>query len=543
VSTGHPLRAFIELRGRLLLRRFLSRRGVPELVARVAVFSMSGVVAILFAGAVGAGTFRAARLGRGLETEMAVTAVFFGIWQTWTAVALTLAERDTLDLGRFLIYPLPPGKVYGYGLLSSAAGDPFALFWSILLAGGFVGAALGRPGGWLVPLAATFALFIVATVTYVALLQELLGRLVRIPRARELAIAGVYVLIVIAVALLATRGHIHFGDVVSSLARIQWIAWPAALAAAAARQLFTGHASAALPHLLALALAGAVAGWCAYRLALADALSGEVGGRRSGRSSAQSGGLPVGWLGVTRGPLVEKEWLYLLRHPLALVMALVIPAIAGLVAWKAIPALVRFLAAQQLSAEVTAVFLALPLFGFAFYAHLVTQPFWLNGFGWDRGGARLLYLAPIGMADVLAAKNVASATLSFVIFAGWGFPPGWVLVGGFALHAALAPWLYAVGNLVTVANPIGAGFTLERGSRLPMLSALVGMVATSTATGLFSLPVLVALKLESGWLLPPAWAGLGMVGLALHRATLPAAGRLALRRREEVLHAVSGEDE
>ncbi|HSM93281.1 MAG TPA: hypothetical protein VLT47_10360, partial [Anaeromyxobacteraceae bacterium] len=234
------LRAFVELRGRLLARRFLSRRGVPELVARVAVFATTAVAAVLFSGAIAAGTFRAARIGKGLATEIAVSAVFFGIWQTWTAVALTLAERDTLDLRRFLVYPLPPGRLYAYGLFASAAGDPFALFWTVLLGGAFVGAALGRPGGWLALLALTFALFVVATVAYVALLQELLARLVRLRRAREAAIAGVYLGLVLLIAVMASGAKPHLHDLLGRLRRLQWVAWPAALAAAAARALFTG---------------------------------------------------------------------------------------------------------------------------------------------------------------------------------------------------------------------------------------------------------------------------------------------------------------
>ncbi len=545
------MRAFLELRGRLLIRRFLSRRGVPELVARVVVFSMSGVAAVLFSGAVGAGTFRAARLGRGLEAEIAVSAIFFGIWQSWTAVALTLAERDTLDLRRFLLYPLPPGRVYAYGLLASAAADPFAMFWTLLLAGGFVGAALGRPGAWLVPLALTFALFVGATVAYVALLQELLGRLVRLRRARALAIAGAYLLMVLLIAVMATGRKHHFGQVLSTLGRVQWVAWPAALAAMAARHLFSGRGAAAAMPLVALAVAGLATGWAAVRLALADALSGEDGGRRTGTTATAGSGAAFRWLGPIRGAIFEKEWRYLARHPLSLVVALVIPAIAGLVAWRAIPALVRFLAAQDLTAEATALLLAVPLFGFALYSHVVTQPFWLNGFGWDRGGVRLLFLAPMGMEDALAAKNLAVGVLAFATFSGCvlatvgvgGWPPGWVVAGAFALHAGLAPWLYAAGNFVTVTNPIGAGFTLERGSRLPMLSGLLGMLATSVATGLFALPVLAAVKLENGWLLPPAWALLGLLGFVAYRATLPVAGRIAGRRRDAILDAVCGEDE
>jgi ABC-2 type transport system permease protein len=470
---------------------------------------------------------------------VAVSAIFFGIWQTWTAVAITLAERDTLDLGRFLVYPLPPGRIYAYGLVASAAGDPFALFWSVMLGGAFAGAAIGRPGGWLALFAITIVLFVFATVAYVALIQELLGRLVRIRRARELAIAAAYLGMVAILAWLSTGTKRPLREILGHLSRVQWLAWPAALAATASRRLFTGHVWDALAPLAALAAAAVATGWSAFRLALADALSGSEG--LSGRAAAsdRGGGLPVAWFGRTRGALLEKEWQYLLRHPLSLVMALVIPAIAGLVAWRVAPR------------EAGAILAALPLFGFALYAHVVTQPFWLNGFGWDRGGARLLFLAPIGLEDVLAAKNLATFTLSAVIFGGCilaivavaGFPPGWVIAGGITLHAGLAPWLYAAGNAVTSSNPIGAGFSLERGSRLPMLSGLIGMGITSVVTGVFAIPVLLALKLDVGWLLPPSWLALGVAGLLVHRATLPASGRLAERRREVILDAVCAEDE
>jgi ABC-2 type transport system permease protein len=96
---------------------------------------------------------------------------------------------------------------------------------------------------------------------------------------------------------------------------------------------------------------------------------------------------------------------------------------------------------------------------------------------------------------------------------------------------------------VTSSNPIGAGFTLERGSRLPMLSGLVGMGVTSVVTAGFAVPVLAALKLEAPWLLPPAWVALGVIGFGVYRATLPAVGRLAERRREAILEAVCSEDE
>ena len=58
-----------------------------------------------------------------------------------------------------------------------------ALGW--LLGGAFVGAALARPGAWVLLLALAYALFVLGTAALVALLQELLGRLLRGRRMRE----------------------------------------------------------------------------------------------------------------------------------------------------------------------------------------------------------------------------------------------------------------------------------------------------------------------------------------------------------------------
>jgi uncharacterized membrane protein len=77
---------------------------------------------------------------------------------------------------------------------------------------------------------------------------------------------------------------------------------------------------------------------------------------------------------------------------------------------------------------------------------------------------------------------------------------------------------------------------------MPALSALAGMIAFSGITGLFALPVLLALKLDAGWLLAPAWLALGAVGGLAWWRSLPVAGRLLEERREQLLAAVTDDD-
>jgi len=181
------LRALVELRARLLWRRFTTRGGIAEGVASVVLLAIAIPVGLGFAVAVGFGAYQSVKAGGGLRSDVGAAAIFFGLWQTWTAVSLTLNDREGLDLHRFLVYPIAPGRVYGLGLATGIVGDPMGLVWGAMLLGVFVGAAMARPGAWLGLLAVTLAAFAVATVIFVALIQELLGLVLSTRRLREWA--------------------------------------------------------------------------------------------------------------------------------------------------------------------------------------------------------------------------------------------------------------------------------------------------------------------------------------------------------------------
>jgi hypothetical protein len=181
------LGALVELRARLLWRRFTSRGGIAEGVASVVLLAIAIPVGLGFAVAVGFGAFQSVRAGGGLRSDVGAAAIFFGLWQTWTVVSLTLNDREGLDLGRFLVFPIGPGRVYGMGLATGVVGDPMGLVWGAILLGVFVGSAVARPGAWLGLLALTLVAFAVATVLFVALIQEVLTFVLSTRRIREWA--------------------------------------------------------------------------------------------------------------------------------------------------------------------------------------------------------------------------------------------------------------------------------------------------------------------------------------------------------------------
>ncbi len=542
-----PLAAFAELRFRLTWRRLLGRRGIGELVAKVIGYLLLIPIGLVVSIGIGAGTFRAAHAALhggpqlGLQVDLPVTAMFLGLWQAWTAATLAMQDQESLDLRRHLVYPLRPVALWLHGQAAGLLGDPLALFWCVLLGGALVGAALGRFGAWLLMLAVLLVLFAAATLAWLALIQELGARVLRRARLKALLFAAFYVALALGVALLAglDRHRPVLRDALAAVKWMQWLAWPGAMAAGGARRLFRGDVLGSLPWVVALAATTAAGGWAAFRLALAEARDGGAGGKAGVGDGlgAVAGRLWPGPLGA----LLEREVTFLTRHPLPLVLGIILPAVAGLVSWKMRP---------YLPAESGEVVRALPILGVALYVHLAMQSFWLNGFGWERGGARLYFLAPVRLEQVMLAKNLAVGALALcielvsvlvMVLAG-GLPPGWALAGTLALHLGAAPWFFLLGNAVAIWNPRVASLTLQRSGSLPALSALAGMVIFSGVTGLFALPVLLALKVDAGWLLPPAWLALGALGGLLWWKTLPAAARLLQGRREELLAVVTGDE-
>jgi ABC-2 type transport system permease protein len=527
------LAAVAELRVRLTWRRLRSRGGTAEGIALVLLALLAVPGSAILAAVVGAGSYRAAMAGDALAARVQLGAIFFGIWQTWTAVSLSLADREALDLRRFAVFPLPLRRVYALGLATSMLADPFAVFWPIVLGGAFAGAAVARPGGWLAVLAVALALFAVATLALVALLQEVAARLARSRRFRlyaaAAAVAGWSLLFAAGTGWLRAPA-----TVLAVLGRVQWVAYPPALAAAAARRLYAGDLRGALPFLALLAAAAVVTGALAAKVAVGTALAGGEGAGVPRRAERPG---PLSRL----DPLLEKELRFLARHPVLRLYAVLLPALTGLLAWRL---------GGRPGATASELAPVVPLLGVAAYVHLVTQPFWLNAFGWDRGGARLLFLAPLEPAAVLRAKNraaLAGAAALFALCAAAAIaagrpPPIWAVVGAAALHAGMAPLLHGLGNFVSVLNPRAAAFGAQRAGHLSPLSAFGGMSIVSAVAGAFALPVLVAVRIEQPWAMALGWVALGVVALVAYRASLPRAAALLAARRERLLATVCGDE-
>jgi ABC-2 type transport system permease protein len=527
------LAVLAELRFRLAVRRLQSAGGSASAISQLALYLLAIPVAIVLASLLGAGTYRAVRAGSSLYATVSITAIFFGLWQTWTAVSLMLNERGGFDLRRMLVYPLQPARVYALGMLASLVADPFAILWMALLVGIEVGAALARPGPWLVLLAALLAAYAASTVALVALLQELLARIARRRRWREAAVLAA-IAGWLGIVLVSAGGVQTLRAVRPAIGVIRWLFHPAAFAAEGARRLLANDPLAAAAWILALLAAAAATTCLAYQLGLALARSGD------GDAVADGPHRPAPWPSLL-GPLLEKEVLHLTRHPAARIYLVVLPAIAALLGWK-LPI--------QRAGEYAELLSALPLFGLAAYVHLALQMFWANSLGWERGGARVLFLAPVTPDRLLRAKNVALAAYATVVFAlaasaysvMAGPPPAWAAASAALLELGLAPALYGLGNVVSVVLPRAAPIGIQRTGSLSPIAALAGMAITSGTLLAFAVPAMLAVWSDTFWVIPVGFGFVGAGAALAWRVTLPAVGRMLDRRREAVLAEVCGDE-
>ena len=125
---------------------------------------------------------------------------------------------------------------------------------------------------------------------------------------------------------------------------------------------------------------------------------------------------------------------------------------------------------------------------------------------------------------------------------GKGMAPPWAFAAALVLHAAMAPWLFASGNVVSILRPKAASFAIQRNSALSTFSGLIGMGIVSATMGAFAVPALLALRAESPAILVGGWVALGIAGAVVLRALLPREARLLADRRDEFLPAVCGDD-
>ena len=473
-------------------------------------------------------------IGRG-DVESALPGVLLfmmGYWQLAPLVTLSLGV--SLEMGKLRMYPISMGSLFVVEcLLRLGTGSEMVL----LLAGLFGGLAYAD-SPYLAQLGGAFVLFVAFNVFFSAGMRNLVERVFRRRRLRE-------IVLVLLISCTILPQLLIWSETARNLVRDVWRSglgipyWLAPSGLAARISVGRGEPEDWMI-LTAMVLAAAVFGFYQFRQMsdLSSSVTGSVLPRRRGLLDLQGRlvWLPSYVLPDPLGALVEKELRYLWRSPrfrLPFFMGFTF----GVIAW--VPIMKNWQASVGNWLEQSAVtFISL-------YALLLLGPvMFLNRFGFDRDAARFYFWLPLSFRTLLLAKNLTTlvfATFEIALVCGVclliGLPVGIPeSLEAFAVGSIALLYLVSVGNHMSVRHPVASNpdrisragpghglratvqFMLFPMSLLPLLAAYIGRYRYDSIKAYVAVLVLAA-------------AG----GLALYLLTLSKTVRYGRRHRELLL--------
>jgi ABC-2 type transport system permease protein len=454
----------------------------------------------------------------------------------WQAAPLLLASQGaSLDLKKLLVYPIPPGQLFGLEVLLrvSTCGEML-----LLVSGLAVGLVL-NPAIQVKSAPAGLGIFVLFNLLLSAGLRYQLERWLSRRRLRELLV----LLLVLAAALPQLLMIVHLPARLRGAAGVLWGSWWP-WSAAAGLALGRPPASA----WAAVLLWTAAAWWYGRRqfrrgLGL-ETVAEQVGSRPPGSSGSKLDmlyGLPSRFLSDPLAGIVEKEIRSLVRSGrfrLVFVMGFTFGVLIFL------PLMLRN---RSSGGEAPSYALAL-LCGYALLL-LGDVIFW-NIFGMDRAAVQLYFLQPVSLLSVVAGKNLVAGI--FVLLEITGIVIVWTLLRlplsvGRIAEAYLAPavlcvYMMAAGNLTSVYAPRAVSPERSTGAG----SAAVVRVLLLLLMPALSVPVLLAYGARYAFGSQAAFYGVlaldALAGAAFYRFALEMAVSKAGERKEKLVAALSASE-
>ncbi|HEY2031223.1 MAG TPA: hypothetical protein VGH20_18655 [Myxococcales bacterium] len=461
---------------------------------------------------------------RALRRAGGPVAVFAGwlfialLGRVWIALLSVAQPSRLFELRRFRIYPVRPALLSAVNFVAAFLEPTWLLVYPVLVVMAVgISRMPGGPSAFALCAASAFAVFTTGGLLFffAAAGTALESR----PLLRRAFPALLFVLGIGGVqvssrdAVLNERLTGLFADSASLAMRFSPPGWAA--------QLALGKLGYAVP----LAGTGLVFALLAHALASRDVRRAPEEVQASSRSVRRAGwSLPLvpstfsAWFEKEAKTALRAGWLQLVLVPVAYVL-LVKTVFAG----------------------------PQPLLVAAVYAHLSVLDLATNAFGRDATAARALFLWPLSLREVLAAKNAVAYFFSLAILAlltavtawGGGLRPSQIVLG-FVAHAATFPLLAAMGNAVSAVAP-----SPVRGMRLRRVRGAAPVGARLLALGVLALAVWApyAMAMAVGLPLLPVYLGVLLAMAVVYLATLGAGAKLVQARRELLLAALSKDDE
>jgi ABC-2 type transport system permease protein len=439
----------------------------------------------------------------------------------------------SLETRKLLAYPIPHARLFVIETLLrlTTAGEML-----LVLAWGSVGLALNGAfaGPWSGARIAAAAVPLVAfNLLLAAGTRSIVERMLARRRVREIFVLGLVILVAMPRLLIASGVSLDRFAWILKGGGDGWLPW-----GAAARVMLGDGESAVV--LLAWCAAGYLFGRAQFERSLrfdADAARATTA-RESERDSwiERMFRLPSAILPDPLAAGVEKELRVLSRTP-RFRMVFMMGFTFGLIVW-----LPLVIGRRPHSELIAGDFLTLV----SVYAlALLGQVSYLNAFGFDRSAAQLYFVAPVPLANTVAAKNIATAAftlLEVALVTGVSslfvsIPPAKVLEA-FLATAVSGLYLLAVGNVVSVNYPKASNPDRIGQSDPARRQGLIFLLFPLTLAPLL-LAYVVRHLLSSDVAFYVSLAAAGSLGGAIYGMSVEAAARQAVRRRESLIEELS----
>lgn len=552
IPAAQQLRAVAELRWRLFRNAFRRKSNRGELVARIVVLPLAGLLLLVPLVACFGLSFAAVRSGNVEALEVIFTAVF--LLQVLVSIQISPPGlsftpdsliRFPLSFPRYLIVRL------FLGLLSTST-----VVGTLCLLASAAGATVARPGLAGVAFVAALALAL-ANMLFTRMLFAWVDRWLATRRAREVFTLLVFVFSIgiqyvnVTVNNLGHRdSHAQQREKIAAAMHLYHhaqnyvIALPPGIAGAAIRSFSRGATG------LAAAKVGAVLLYAVLFLAvLARRLEREYRGENlsevhalQGRpvraSATESTRRPFRTGEMARmqgssvlGACLRKEWIYLRRNTSQLY---------GLLA----PLAMVFLFAGRIG-SVSRGGMVLP--AGAAYALLGIAALAYNLFGVDAGGVQFYFLAPVEIRTVVLAKNIfgfGMIAVQVVLLYGVslfvsGAPPILLTLETMCWVICAALTNATIGNVRSMTAPKQVDPGKVSRKQTSPLNALMSVGAMVGVAALGAGLLALAAFLDRPWLPMPVLLACDVGAFLLYVAGLRRIGDVALRHRETLLEELS----
>jgi ABC-2 type transport system permease protein len=541
--------ALAKLRWHIFRNAFRRKGGGGELVARIILFPILGVVA--FGPIIGAG-FGAHFLVSSGRIAM-LPLLTWAIFALWMLVVLNIAPPGlSFDINTIIRFPLSFPRYLTarivFGLLSAST-----VIGTLAILSAAIGIAIAKPS--LAPWSTlVLAIFALANIFFTRMVLVWVERWLSTRRAREIftafflfaSLGFQYINLNFNPGL---QGRHHRASSHLPLLRkifhvIQPIAafLPPGLTASSIVRYSQSHFFAAAALLFGLALFGtlffSVYAWRMHREFRGENLSevtqpNQPAARRPAAPAPHTTHLsnanliPTRTFGLNSTVIacLQKEFIYLRRN---------INQLYGFVA----PIFMVFLFANRLSASgrfgnfIFPVAIAYSVLGVSILSY--------NALGMDGSGVQLYFMAPARMRDIFLAKNLTGFLLNLVelvvIFAVIAFvahPPALVIALATILWLLFATFINgAVGNLRSLAAPKKIDLTKASRRQASQLSVLIALGILVACAAIGFVVLVLAADFRRPWLMIPILLALAIAAFTFYLVVLNRLDTIALNHRE-----------